>query len=65
MSNVKQFDEIKHPKTETNPKGAGRPSDSDSYQSIANFLSKNGKAVSYVTVKNYLDITQRSSRISV
>jgi len=29
----------------------------DSYRSIANFLSKNSKAVSYVTVKNYLDVT--------
>jgi len=28
----------------------------DSYRSIANFLSKNGKAVSYGTVKNYLDV---------
>lgn len=31
----------------------------DSYRSIANFLSKNGKAVSYVTVKNYLDVRDK------
>jgi len=31
----------------------------DSYRSIAGFLSKNGKAVSYVTVKKYLDIKDK------
>jgi len=31
----------------------------DSYRSIAHFLSKNGKAVSYVTVKNYLDVRDK------
>ena len=31
-----------------------------SYHSIANFLSKNGKAVSYVSVKNYLDISDKN-----
>ncbi len=30
-------------------------SSSNSYRNIPEFLSKNGKAVSYVTVKNYLD----------
>jgi hypothetical protein len=36
--------------------GEGRPNDSDSFRSIAKFLSKNGKAVCYGTVKNHLDI---------
>lgn len=31
----------------------------DSYRSIAIFLSKNGKVISYVTVKNYLDIEDK------
>jgi hypothetical protein len=31
----------------------------DSFHSIAKFLSKNGKAVSYVTVKKYLDIKDK------
>ena len=31
----------------------------DSCRSIANFLSKNGKAVSYYTVKNYLDVRDK------
>ena len=31
----------------------------DSYRSVAKFLSKKGKAVCYVTVKNYLDINDK------
>lgn len=31
----------------------------DSYRSITKFLSKNGKAVSYVTVKHYLDLNDK------
>ena len=31
----------------------------DSYRSIANFLSKNGKTVSHVTVKNYIDVNDK------
>lgn len=53
VNSVKLFNRIK---TETNPKGAGANPQEDSYRSVAKFLSKNGKAVCYVTVKNYLDI---------
>jgi hypothetical protein len=50
-------------KAEKNPKGAGRDSSPDSHRNIATFLSKNGKAVSYVTVKKYLETINLKNEI--
>ena len=52
---VKQFNSKRKDGQEKRPQNYPK---SVSYRSIANFLSKNGKAVSYVTVKNYLDISE-------
>jgi len=52
---VKQFNTVIQ---ERDNNGKFEPVD-DSYRSIAHFLSKNGKAVSYVTVKNYLDVRDK------
>jgi hypothetical protein len=54
VSNVKQFNRTQLSKR--GREGEGRPQEEDSYRSVAKFLSKNGKTISYVTVKNYLDI---------
>ena len=53
MTDVKQFNNGW--KQQTNNKGQFTSDvNPTSYRSIAKFLSKNGKAVSHVTVKNYL-----------
>lgn len=57
---VKQFNSLN--KTGFHPegkKGGGEPL-LDSFRSIAKFLSKQGKIISYATVKNYLDIHDKS-----
>ena len=58
---VNQFNsELKKHKSGDHSKGVwGTESQPDSYRSIGKFLSKNGKAVSHVTVKNYLDIEDK------
>jgi len=55
-SNVKQFNKTLSSRGRL---GEGRPKETDSYRSIADFISKEGKAVSYVTVKNYLDFKDK------
>lgn len=56
VNSVKRFNEIKHQKTQKNPKGAGRPDEPDSSRQIAQFLSKQGKMISHVTICSYLTI---------
>ena len=56
VKTVKQFDSLK--KTGIHPKGKKGGSEPlpDSCRSIAKFLSKQGKAISYETIRNYLSI---------
>jgi hypothetical protein len=54
---VEQFNTVLEQKRNDKGQFESKP---DSYRSIANFLSKNGKAVHYTTVKNYLDVTDNS-----
>ncbi len=56
VKTVKRFDSLK--KTGFHPKGIKGGSEplEDSHRSVAKFLSKEGKSVSYETVRNYLNI---------
>jgi len=55
INHFKPFKMVKHPQGND-----GRFKEKDvTYKKIANFLSKNGKAISYVTVKNYLDVNDK------
>ena len=53
LQTVKQFNGLLSKRGIIEGRGHISP---NSYRTIATFLSKNGKAVSYVTVKNYLDV---------
>ena len=55
VADVKQFNNGWKQKRKNNGTFTS-DSSPDSYRSIATFLSKNGKTISYVTVKNYLDV---------
>ena len=56
VSGVKQFNTVVK---QTRKDNGTFDKQEDSYRSVAKFLSKNGKAVCYVTVKNYLDINDK------
>lgn len=57
-TDVKQFNSHLSDGRKAPPQNQPQP---DSYRSIATFLSKNGKTVSYATVKNYLDVRDKLS----
>ena len=56
VETVKQFDGLKSKRGIVEGRGNSPP---DSYRSISSFLSKNGKAVTHQTVKNYLDVRDK------
>lgn len=55
---VKQFNSKRCDGQDKRPQNFPEP---NSYRSIATFLSKNGKTVSHVTVKNYIDVNDKLS----
>lgn len=55
-TDVKRFDSSLKKLKDGRKAGPQHQQDIDSYRSIASFLSKNGKSISYETVRNHLNI---------
>jgi len=61
VTDVKQFNSHLSDGRKAPPQNLPQP---DSYRSITKFLSKDGKTISYGTVKNYLDVFENLDHVS-